>query len=89
MHVKSVESSNVLPLGRCGNKENGVPELGCRLRHLTMNQNYEVAAILDISRLCLDPNDFTVLNCIVKGHASLPPPSLWLRLCSRFTSLAT
>ncbi|GFX36174.1 hypothetical protein TNCV_2065151 [Trichonephila clavipes] len=49
----------------------------------------EVAAIRDISRSCLDPNDFTVLNCIVKGHASLSPPSLHLRLCSRFTLLAT
>ncbi|GFV76352.1 hypothetical protein TNCV_4413311 [Trichonephila clavipes] len=35
-----------------------------------------VAAIRDISRSCLDPNDFTVLNCIVKGHASLSSPSL-------------
>ncbi|GFX23662.1 uncharacterized protein TNCV_3596041 [Trichonephila clavipes] len=32
-----------------------------------------VAAIRDISRSCLDPNDFAVLNCIVKGHASLSP----------------
>ncbi|GFV69255.1 hypothetical protein TNCV_3861771 [Trichonephila clavipes] len=48
-----------------------------------------VAAIRDISRSCLDLNDFTVLNCIVKGHASLSPPSLRLRLCSRFTLLAT
>ncbi|GFT27967.1 uncharacterized protein TNCV_643841 [Trichonephila clavipes] len=49
----------------------------------------QVAAIRDIFRSCLDPNDFTVLNCIVKGHASLSPPSLRLRLCSRFTLLAT
>ncbi|GFU80542.1 hypothetical protein TNCV_534161 [Trichonephila clavipes] len=49
----------------------------------------QVAAIRHISRLCLDPNDSTVLNCIVKGHASLSPPSLRLRLCSRFTLLAT
>ncbi|GFY25262.1 hypothetical protein TNCV_2483821 [Trichonephila clavipes] len=35
------------------------------------NQSAIVAAIRDISRSCLDPNDFTVLNCIVKGHASL------------------
>ncbi|GFX22115.1 hypothetical protein TNCV_3054711 [Trichonephila clavipes] len=49
----------------------------------------EVAAIRDIFRSCLDPNDFTVLNCIVKGHASLSPHSLRLRLCSRFTLLAT
>ncbi|GFU43051.1 uncharacterized protein TNCV_3141641 [Trichonephila clavipes] len=49
----------------------------------------QVAAIRDISRLCLDPNDFTVLNCIVKGHASLSPPFWRLRLCSRFTLLAT
>ncbi|GFY02144.1 transposable element Tcb1 transposase [Trichonephila clavipes] len=48
-----------------------------------------VAAIRDISRSHLDPNDFTVLNCIVKGHAFLSPPSLRLRLCSRFTLLAT
>ncbi|GFW77220.1 hypothetical protein TNCV_2726501 [Trichonephila clavipes] len=48
-----------------------------------------VAAIRDISRSCLDPNDFTVLNCIVKGHASLSLPSLRLRLCSRITILAT
>ncbi|GFW39193.1 hypothetical protein TNCV_1831831 [Trichonephila clavipes] len=48
-----------------------------------------VTAIRDISRSCLDPNDFTVLNCIVKGHASLSPPSFWLHLCSRFTLLAT
>ncbi|GFV76321.1 hypothetical protein TNCV_4413001 [Trichonephila clavipes] len=47
-----------------------------------------VAAIRDISRSCLDPKDFTVLNCIVKGHASLSSPSLWLRLRSRFTLLA-
>ncbi|GFW15547.1 hypothetical protein TNCV_4656871 [Trichonephila clavipes] len=51
--------------------------------------NRLVAAIRDISRSRLDPNDFTVLNCIVKGHASLSPPSLRLRLCSRFTLLAT
>ncbi|GFU77575.1 uncharacterized protein TNCV_3499471 [Trichonephila clavipes] len=49
----------------------------------------QVAAIREISRSCLDPNDFTVLNCIVKGHASLSTPSLRLRLCSRFTLLAT
>ncbi|GFV96634.1 hypothetical protein TNCV_3387271 [Trichonephila clavipes] len=49
----------------------------------------KVAAIRNISRSCLDPNDFTVLNCIVKGHASLSLPSLWLRLCSGFTLLAT
>ncbi|GFU77135.1 hypothetical protein TNCV_4686911, partial [Trichonephila clavipes] len=48
-----------------------------------------VAAIRHISRSCLDPNDFTVVNCIVKGHASLSPPSFRLRLCSRFTLLAT
>ncbi|GFW94811.1 hypothetical protein TNCV_4248511 [Trichonephila clavipes] len=48
-----------------------------------------VAAIRHISHSCLDPNDFTVVNCIVKGHASLSPPSLRLRLCSRFTLLAT
>ncbi|GFU71585.1 hypothetical protein TNCV_3035251 [Trichonephila clavipes] len=36
-------------------------------------RHYNVAAIRDISRSCLDPNDFTVLNCIVKGHASLSP----------------
>ncbi|GFX39761.1 transposable element Tcb1 transposase [Trichonephila clavipes] len=48
-----------------------------------------VAAIHRISHSCLDPKDFTVLNCIVKGHASLSSPSLWLRLCSRFTLLAT
>ncbi|GFV85643.1 hypothetical protein TNCV_3436461 [Trichonephila clavipes] len=49
----------------------------------------QVAAIRHLSHLCLDPNDFTVVNCIVKGHASLTPPSLRLRLCSRFTLLAT
>ncbi|GFX51864.1 hypothetical protein TNCV_3062821 [Trichonephila clavipes] len=49
----------------------------------------QVAAIRRISHSCLDPNDFTVLNCIVKGHASISPPSLRLRLCSRFTLLAT
>ncbi|GFV45645.1 hypothetical protein TNCV_2794711 [Trichonephila clavipes] len=49
----------------------------------------QVAAIRDISRSCLDPNDFTVLNCIVKVHASLSPPSLPLCLCSRFPLLAT
>ncbi|GFV27607.1 hypothetical protein TNCV_4174231, partial [Trichonephila clavipes] len=48
-----------------------------------------VAAIRYISRSYLDPNDFTVLNCIVKGHASLSSPSLRLRFCSRFTLLAT
>ncbi|GFU61859.1 hypothetical protein TNCV_375171, partial [Trichonephila clavipes] len=47
-----------------------------------------VAAIRYISRSYLDPNDFTVLNCIVKGHASLSSPSLRLRFCSRFTLLA-
>ncbi|GFX20605.1 hypothetical protein TNCV_4269371 [Trichonephila clavipes] len=51
--------------------------------------NCEVAAIRDISRSCLDPNDFAVLNCIVKGHVSLSPPSLRLRLCLRFTLFAT
>ncbi|GFW92832.1 integrase catalytic domain-containing protein [Trichonephila clavipes] len=54
-----------------------------------MRKLLQVAAIRDIFRLYLDPNDFTVLNCIVKGHASLSPPSLRLRLCSRFTLLAT
>ncbi|GFX81710.1 hypothetical protein TNCV_3726871 [Trichonephila clavipes] len=49
----------------------------------------KVAAIRHISHSCLDPNDFTVLNCIVKGHASLSPPSLRFHLCSRFTLLAT
>ncbi|GFW55369.1 hypothetical protein TNCV_117531 [Trichonephila clavipes] len=49
----------------------------------------DVAVIRDISCSCLDPNDFTVLNCIVKGHASLSSPSMPLRLCSRFTLLAT
>ncbi|GFW76061.1 hypothetical protein TNCV_3724811 [Trichonephila clavipes] len=49
----------------------------------------QVAAIRDFSRSCLDLNDFTVLNCIAKGQASLSPPSLRLRLCSRFTLLAT
>ncbi|GFV70193.1 uncharacterized protein TNCV_2553371 [Trichonephila clavipes] len=48
-----------------------------------------VAAIRHISHSCLDPNDFTVVNCIVKGHASLSSPSLRLRLCSRFTLIAT
>ncbi|GFX10802.1 transposon Ty3-G Gag-Pol polyprotein [Trichonephila clavipes] len=48
-----------------------------------------VAVIRHISHSCLDPNDFTVVNCIVKGHASLSPPSLRLRLYSRFTLLAT
>ncbi|GFS50188.1 uncharacterized protein TNCV_3061 [Trichonephila clavipes] len=48
-----------------------------------------VAAIRHIFYSCLDPNDFTVVNCIVKGNASLSPPSLRLRLCSRFTLLAT
>ncbi|GFV76334.1 hypothetical protein TNCV_4413131 [Trichonephila clavipes] len=52
------------------------------------NENGWVAAIRHISHSCLDPNDFTVVNCIVKGHASLSPPSLRLRLRSRFTLLA-
>ncbi|GFW28585.1 hypothetical protein TNCV_2317331 [Trichonephila clavipes] len=52
------------------------------------NIHWGRVAIRDISRSCLDPNDFAVLNCIVKGHASLSPPSLRLRLCSRFTLLA-
>ncbi|GFT10464.1 hypothetical protein TNCV_3191221 [Trichonephila clavipes] len=33
----------------------------------------KVAAFRDISHSCLDPNDFAVLNCILKGHASLSP----------------
>ncbi|GFX32429.1 hypothetical protein TNCV_2173491 [Trichonephila clavipes] len=39
--------------------------------------------------MSFDPNDLTVLNSIdsVKGYASLSPPSLQLRLCSRFTLL--
>ncbi|GFU80427.1 hypothetical protein TNCV_3521991 [Trichonephila clavipes] len=49
----------------------------------------DVAAIRHISHSCLDPNNFTVINCIVKGHVSLSSPSLRLRLCSRFTLLAT
>ncbi|GFV56632.1 transposable element Tc1 transposase [Trichonephila clavipes] len=48
----------------------------------------QVDVIRGISRSCLDPNDFTVLNCIVKCHTSFSPPSLRLRLCSRFTLLA-
>ncbi|GFW66496.1 retrovirus-related Pol polyprotein from transposon TNT 1-94 [Trichonephila clavipes] len=41
-----------------------------------------VAAIHDISRSRLDPNDFTVLNCIVKAHAFLSPPSgfIWVHI---------
>ncbi|GFU81745.1 hypothetical protein TNCV_3086571 [Trichonephila clavipes] len=54
-----------------------------------LHRHYKVAVIRDISRSCLDPNNFTVHNCIVKGHASLSPPSLRLRLCSRFSLLAT
>ncbi|GFY24927.1 hypothetical protein TNCV_2691181 [Trichonephila clavipes] len=38
-----------------------------------LGQRYRVAAIHNISRSCLDPNDFTVLNSIVKGDASLHP----------------
>ncbi|GFX47433.1 hypothetical protein TNCV_1734201 [Trichonephila clavipes] len=53
------------------------------------NVSRQVAAIRHISHSYLDPNDFTVVNCIVKGHASLSPPSLRLRLCSRFTLRAT
>ncbi|GFV62497.1 uncharacterized protein TNCV_630761 [Trichonephila clavipes] len=41
LHVKSVESSNVLPLVWCGSKERGC-QLRFRPRHLTMVQNYEV-----------------------------------------------
>ncbi|GFU88316.1 hypothetical protein TNCV_847091 [Trichonephila clavipes] len=52
------------------------------------NPDY-VAAIRHISHSCLDSNDFTVVNCIVKGHAPPSLPSLRLRLCSRFTLLAT
>ncbi|GFX92338.1 transposable element Tcb1 transposase [Trichonephila clavipes] len=54
-------------------------------------QTVWVAANRHISHSFLDPNDFTVVNCIVKGHASLSlsPPSLRFRLCSRFTLLAT
>ncbi|GFV32777.1 hypothetical protein TNCV_3312581 [Trichonephila clavipes] len=55
----------------------------------TVRASVNVPAIRDNSRSCLDPNDFTVLNCIVKDHASLSPPSLRLRLCSRFTLFAT
>ncbi|GFW76447.1 uncharacterized protein TNCV_1582261 [Trichonephila clavipes] len=54
-----------------------------------LGQTNKVAAIRHISHSCLDPTDFTVVNCIVKGHVSLSPPSLRLRLCSRFTLLAT
>ncbi|GFU43141.1 uncharacterized protein TNCV_4289801 [Trichonephila clavipes] len=50
---------------------------------------HHVAAIHDISRSCLDSYDFTVFNCIVKGHRALSPPSMWFRLSSRFTLLAT
>ncbi|GFX36383.1 hypothetical protein TNCV_4932961 [Trichonephila clavipes] len=60
-------------------------DLACHGSNLSM----QVAAIRDISRSCLDANEFTVLNCIVKGHASLSPPSLRLRLCSCFSLLAT
>ncbi|GFT30194.1 hypothetical protein TNCV_3466671 [Trichonephila clavipes] len=41
-----------------------------------MVQKLQVAAIRNISLMVLDPNDFIVLNCFVKGHASLSPPSL-------------
>ncbi|GFU02001.1 DUF5641 domain-containing protein [Trichonephila clavipes] len=73
-------------------KEDNLPScqwsLG-RINNIYPGKDSKVAAIRDISRSCLDPNDFTVLNCIVKGHASLSPPSLRLRSCSRFTLLAT
>ncbi|GFW60351.1 hypothetical protein TNCV_1844311 [Trichonephila clavipes] len=39
MHVKSVESSSVLPLVWCGSSERG--QLKCSPRHLTKAQNYE------------------------------------------------
>ncbi|GFY04429.1 uncharacterized protein TNCV_4415171 [Trichonephila clavipes] len=43
MHVKSVESSNVLPFVWCGVVvRRGACQLRCRPRHLTMVQNYEV-----------------------------------------------
>ncbi|GFW15713.1 hypothetical protein TNCV_3582111 [Trichonephila clavipes] len=88
IHVKSVRAQisshwcgMVVRRGECQHR--------CRSCHLTTIQNHEVAAIRDISRSCLDPNVFTVLNCIAKGHASLSPPSLRFRLCSCFTLLAT
>ncbi|GFW45031.1 DDE_3 domain-containing protein [Trichonephila clavipes] len=43
----------------------------------------DVTTIGHISLSCLYPNDLTVVNCIVKGHASLSPPSLRLRLYSQ------
>ncbi|GFV61397.1 hypothetical protein TNCV_446131 [Trichonephila clavipes] len=65
------------------------PSLTMRMKNHFRNLILKVAAIHRISHSCLDPNDFTLLNCIVKGYASLSPPSLRLRLCSRFTLLAT
>ncbi|GFW81036.1 hypothetical protein TNCV_4804041 [Trichonephila clavipes] len=64
----------------------GLPERECPYWWF---RTWQVAAIRHISHSCLHPNDFTVVNCIVKGHASLSPPSMRLRLCSRFTLLAT
>ncbi|GFS97443.1 hypothetical protein TNCV_733731 [Trichonephila clavipes] len=66
-----------------------VSELELLIWKVVVGEHGKVAATRDFSRSCLDPNDFTVLHCIVKGHASFSPPSLWLRLCSRFTLLAT
>ncbi|GFX21192.1 hypothetical protein TNCV_4367711 [Trichonephila clavipes] len=45
-----------------------------------------VAAIRDISRSCLDPNDFNSLHTIdtVKGHASFLPLACGF-VCVRFT----
>ncbi|GFY32583.1 uncharacterized protein TNCV_673381 [Trichonephila clavipes] len=42
MHVKSVESSNILPLVWCGNLKREMTAQRCRPRHLTVVQNYEV-----------------------------------------------
>ncbi|GFY30238.1 hypothetical protein TNCV_3091451 [Trichonephila clavipes] len=41
MHVKSIESPNVLPLVWCGSQKKGC-QLRCHSLHLTMVQNYEV-----------------------------------------------
>ncbi|GFV93560.1 uncharacterized protein TNCV_1988721 [Trichonephila clavipes] len=62
MHVESVESSNILPLMWWLGK--GYLFM-CRLHHLTMVQNYEVAAVAEWYR-------YRTVACFVTGSSPVP-----------------
>ncbi|GFX58736.1 tigger transposable element-derived protein 1 [Trichonephila clavipes] len=81
--IKESSSQNLITdyivrKGRATQNENEVCENLWPLPQISIAETesllmMKVAAIRHISHSCLDPNDFTVVNCIVKGHASFSP----------------